>query len=458
MKSHHILPEPVLQFMNVFKKNGFEIYIVGGAVREMLLKRPINNWDFTTNATPDQIQKLFPNTFYNNTYGTVSVVYGEKKTAPEKTGIFEVTPFRKESAYTDSRHPDSIEWAKTIQEDLKRRDFTINALAFDGTDIIDLFDGQKHLRDKIIVAVGDPDVRFSEDALRLMRAVRIATELGFMIEEKTRASMTQNAQAISRVSGERIRDELFKILESKRPSEGILLLKEVGLLKHILPEVYKCFSVEQKSPGRHHIYDVGTHLVMALKLCPNRDGITRLATLLHDIGKADTFKKDEKTGLITFYNHEIVGAEKASVIADRLHLSKKQKEKLITLVRYHMFTVSEKQTDKAIRRFIRQVGKEYLFDMLDLRVADRLGSGARLTSWRTELFKKRLEEVQQEPFKVTDLAIDGTDVMKTLDIKPGPKVGEILDEIFEDVEEKKLPNVRETLLQKLQELAAPQPE
>lgn len=436
--------------MEVFRKKKYQIYIVGGAVRDLILERnpPAGgiNWDFTTNATPEEIQKLFPNSFYHNTFGTVTVTVDDTP--------YEVTPFRKESDYTDHRHPEKVEWAKTIEEDLSRRDFTINALALSGAEglaskIIDPYDGKKDIENKIIKTVGNPDKRFAEDALRLMRAVRFATELGFLIDNTTLDAIKKNAALIEKISAERVRDELFKIIASVNAADGILLLKNTGLLHFILPEVDGCFTIPQISPGRHHIYDVGTHLVMALKLCPSTDTITRLATLLHDIGKAPTFKKDEKTEMITFYNHEIVGGQMVETIAHRLRLSTKERKKLITLVRYHMFTVSELQTDKAIRRFIRQVGTEYLFDILDLRIADRLGSGAKLTSWRTELFKKRLEEVQKEPFKVTDLKINGNDVMKTLNIKPGPKIGEILDNIFKEVEEGKVKNEKSDLLQLL---------
>lgn len=318
--------------------------------------------------------------------------------------------------------------------------------------MIDLFDGQKHLKQKLVVAVGDPDKRFREDALRLIRAVRFAAQLGFVIEEKTRASIQKNADLITKIAVERVRDELYKILVSDNPADGILFLRNVGLLRYILPEVDMSFAIPQKSPKRHHIYDVGTHLVMSLKHTPSKDPITRFATLLHDVGKLKTFKKDDKTDLITFYNHEVVGAKMAEEIANRLRLSNKDRHKLVTLVRQHQFTVSELQTDKAIRRFIRNVGKEYLQDMLDLRIGDRIGSTAKPTSWRLELFKKRLDEVQKEPFKVSDLKISGNDVMKELNLKPGPKVGEILNKLFQEVEEGKLKNKKEILLNRLQSL------
>lgn len=436
-----ILPEKVNQFMEVFRKHRYQIYVVGGPVRDLVLGNEIKNWDFATDASPETIQKLFPESFYHNTYGTVTVMIDEMP--------FEVTPFRKEGDYSDNRHPDIIEWAKTIQEDLSRRDFTINAMAYDGVELIDLFEGQKHLKEKLVVAVGDPDKRFQEDALRLLRAIRFASQLGFMIEEKTRSSIQKNADLIQNISWERIRDEFLKILGSDHAAEGILFLKNTGILKYILPEVAMCFEIQQKSPNRHHIYDVGTHLVKSLEACPSKDVITRFATLIHDIGKYKTYRKDEDSGQITFYNHEVVGTQQAKKIAERFKLSKKESEKLVRLVQFHQFTVSEDQSDKAVRRFIREVGKEYLQDMLDLRTGDRIGSGATPTSWRLELFKKRLEEVQQEPFKVTDLKINGKDVMDTLKIKPGPQVGELLNNLFNEVVEGKVKNEREELLKKL---------
>jgi len=446
------LPEEITLLMNRFRENGFLIYLVGGAVRDLILKRETENWDFTTNATPEQILQMFPDAFYNNTYGTVSLPVKITTGKQEKTIIFEITAFRKESGYSDFRHPQKVEWAKTVEEDLGRRDFTINAIAYDGEKLIDPFSGQEDIKNKLIRAVGDPDKRFGEDALRLLRAIRFASQLGFLIEEKTRASIEKNASLITKISWERIRDEFLKILASPHPAEGILFLRNTKLLFYILPELDACFSIPQKSPKRHHIYDVGTHLVMALKHCQSPDPITRFATLIHDIGKAKTFKKDEKTGLITFYNHEVVGKKLATTIAERFRLSNKQEEKLVRLVEYHQFTVSELQTDKAIRRFIRNVGKEYLDDIIALRFADRIGSGAKPDSWRFKLFRKRLIEVQKEPFKITDLKINGNDVMQVLGLKPGPKVGEVLKKIFEQVVEGKLKNERELLLQELKRI------
>ena len=441
------IPDYVMRFMDTFRKAGFEIFLVGGAVRDLLLEKTTDNWDFTSNAKPEDIQKLFVDAYYNNIYGTVTVPMDIE----DQTMLMEITPYRKEEDYTDGRHPDKISWADTIEEDLARRDFTINAMACDGEKIIDLFGGQKDLRTGMIKSVGDPDRRFNEDALRLLRAVRFASQLGFLIEEKTRESITSNAYLIAKISWERIRDEFLKILASEHPAEGVLFLKNTGLLKRILPEVDVCFNVQQKSPKRHHIYDVGTHLVMSLKHCPSKDPLVRFAALIHDIGKERTYRKDPETQLITFHNHEVVGTVQAKQIADRFKLSNKQKEKLVRLVEHHQFTVSEDVSDKGVRRFIRDVGLEYVNDMLDLRTADRIGSGATPTSWRLDLFKKRIIEVQQEPFQVKDLKINGYDVMKTLGIDPGKQIGDTLDAIFAEVEEGKLKNEREVLMKRLEE-------
>lgn len=435
------LPQSVTDFMRTLTTNGFEVYVVGGAVRNLLLKKEVTNWDFTTNATPPQIQTLFPDHFYHNVYGTVTVKSDDF--------LFEITPYRKESGYTDCRHPTNIEWAQTLEEDLMRRDFTINAMAYDGKKIVDMFDGKKHIEEKKIVAVGNPDNRFQEDALRLMRGIRFAAQLGFFIDEATRTSMTKNALLIKNISWERIRDELMKILASNHPSEGFLFLRNTGILKYILPELDDCFAIPQKSPKRHHVYDVGTHLIMALKACPSPDPIVRFAAVMHDIGKVGTFHKDEESGLITFYNHEVVGTIQAKQIATRLRLSNEQREKFVRLIEHHQFTVSEDQTDKAVRRFIRDVGKEYVNDMFDVRTADRVGSGSTPTSWRLDLFKKRVVEVQKEPFAVKDLKVNGLDVMKIKKIEPSRQVGDILDALFEKVVNKELENDRDVLLSEL---------
>lgn len=437
------LPAEVKDIINSFKKNKFEIYVVGGAVRDILMGKIVYDWDFTTSAEPSEILKIYPDGFYDNLFGTVGISI-EGFDRP-----FEITTFRTETTYSDNRRPDKVSWGKTLEEDLKRRDFTINAVAFDGEKIIDLYKGQEDLKNKLIRAVGDPNERFNEDALRMMRAVRIGGELNFQIEEKTFDAIKTNSTLINKIAKERIKDELFKILKSVNSYNGIVLLKESGLMQEILPELTKCFGIEQKSPQRHHIYDVGNHLLMSLKNCKSEDPVTRFATLIHDIGKPQTYKKLD-SGVITFYNHEVVSTKIAINIADRLRFSAKEKDKFVKLVRFHQFTVDEHQTDSAIRRFLRNIGLENVEDMLALRVGDRLGGGARETSWRLEEFKKRLVEVQKQPFSIKDLKVNGKDVMKVLKIKSGPKVGEILEKIFNEVVEKNLPNEREILLKKIE--------
>ena len=436
------IPKEARSVLNRLKKAGFEAYLVGGCVRDLIIKRETKDWDFTTNATPEQIMELFPDGFYDNKFGTVGI--------PIEETVYEITTFRSEYGYTDHRHPDKIIWGETLEEDLKRRDFTINAMAYDDTKVIDLFGGKNDLENKIVRAVGIANTRFQEDALRMMRAIRIATELGFTISEDTLIAIRDNASLLKNISMERIRDELIKIMASNYPTDGIKILRNVGLLALILPELEKCFGVEQKSPKRHHIHDVGTHLLLSLEYCKSNDPIVRLATLLHDIGKPPT--KNLTNGIITFYNHEIIGASIVRNLANRLRLSKKDTIKLTKLVRYHQFTVDERQTDSALRRFIRNVGCENLEDILALRTGDRLGGGARETSWRLDLYKKRLIEVQKQPFKISDLKVDGHDVMKIYKIGPGPLVGAVLDMLFNDVTSGKLKNVRDILLKRIESL------
>lgn len=437
------IPKPVFEIFEKFSKENKEIYLVGGGVRDLLLNRIVHDCDFTTNATPEEIQKLLPESFYDNIFGTVGTMVGDEK--------YEITTYRGEQGYSDNRRPDSVWWGKSLEEDLKRRDFTINAMAIGTTtanlELIDLFYGQKDLENKIIRAVGNPNERFGEDALRMMRAVRFSAQLGFAIEPQTFKAIQDNSQLVNKISKERIKEELFRILSSDHPSEGIIFLYNAGLLQYILPELIKGYGVAQ---AKHHIYDVWTHSLESLKKCASKDPLVRLATLLHDVGKPVVVKGEGENR--TFYNHEVGGARIAKEIAKRLKFSKKEEEKLFTLVRWHQFTVDERQTDSAIRRFIKNVGKENLNDMLDLRVGDRLGGGARETSWRLEKFKKRLEEVQIQPFSITDLKINGRDVMEILNIPPGPKVGEILNQIFEEVVEKKIENEKKTLLEKLRKL------
>lgn len=468
------VPTEITTITTKIKQAGFEVYLVGGAVRDLLLGKGLKDWDFATNATPEEIQKLFPESFYDNKFGTVGI-------PTQDHGTVEVTTYRSEKGYADKRRPDEVRWGKTIEEDLQRRDFTINAMAIpighprgseelsnhdvkqsqipdrvgdDVKDLTDPFHGSEDLEAKLIRAVGDPNQRFQEDALRLLRAVRLAAQLSFQIEEKTLSAVQANAALIQHVSGERIRDELFKILDSDYPYDGFMLLRGTGILSEILPELEQGFGVSQIGPNRHHIYDVGTHNMLSLKETPAKDPLVRFAALLHDIGKPRVLGQDER-GNPTFYNHEVVGANMAKDIANRLHFSKKQREKLYLLIRWHQFSVSEFQTDSAVRRFIRNVGVDNIQDMIDVRIGDRLGSGIpkdKEEGWRLKEFRKRIEKELNPPFAVKNLAVDGTDVMHELSIKPGPKVGQVLQKLFEEVDEDLSKNDRQYLLRRIKEV------
>jgi len=456
------IPEEVIGIYKKFRDKKFEIYLVGGCVRGLLLKkkslpagRQVEDWDFTTNATPEEILKIFPQAFYDNKFGTVGIPL-KNESLPAGRQVVEVTTYRTEHGYSDRRHPGKVSWGKTIEEDLERRDFTINAIALnlDTQKFIDPYKGQEDLKKKIIRAVGDPKLRFKEDALRLLRAVRIATQLEFSIEQKTWNELKKDAKLLLEISKERVRDELMKILRNEHPYEGVMLLRDSNLLQYILPELLEGIGVEQARPGRHHTEDVFTHNVLSLKFCPSKDPLVRFATLIHDIGKPKVAGKD-KEGQVIFHNHEITGAKIAWEICERLKFSRKEKERVVNLIRWHMFTVDEKITDAAVRRFIRRVGVENVKDMMDLRVGDRLGGGTQTAeSWRLKKFKERVAgELAPKPFSMNDLAIDGNDIMKELKMKPGPKVGEILQKLFEEVDEDLSKNNKEYLLSRIKEVA-----
>lgn len=440
------IPKDVI---NIYKKveSKFEIYLVGGCVRNLLMKSPVKDWDMTTNATPEEILEMFEDAYYNNTFGTVGI--------PREDGsVIEITTYRTESGFSNKRHPDKVSWGKTIEEDLSRRDFTMNAIAYNLSDkYIDPYDGQNDIKNRLIRAVGNPKERFKEDALRIMRAIRFASQLDFDIEEKTGIELKKDAHLINEISAERVRDELLKILSSNDPTKGITLLKDAGILEIILPELLDGVGVSQVRPGRHHTTDVFTHNLLSLKHCPSTDPIVRFAALLHDVGKPEV-RGEDKDGLVTFYNHEVSGATIAYNICQRLKFSKKDTHKIVNLIRWHMFSVNENLSDSGIRRFIRRIGEENVTDMMDLRIGDRLGGGTQTAeSWRLKKFKERVAgELAPKPFSINDLAIDGNDIMKELNLKPGPKIGEILQHLFEETDEDLEKNNKEYLIKRAKEI------
>jgi len=433
------LSPQVMKVLQTLESGGFEAYVVGGAVRDLLTKTEVKDWDFTTDATPEEIQKLFPDSYYDNKFGTVGVKLEEK--------ILEITTFRSESGYSDRRRPDKVVWGKSLKEDLKRRDFTINAMSFDkNLKLIDPFEGKKDLTNKLIRAVGDADKRFQEDALRMMRAIRIASQLGFSIETKTLTAINKNSTLINQIAGERVRDELLKILASPFPKDGVLMLFASGLLQYILPELIETRGVKQAG---HHTKDVWLHSLDSLAACPAPDPIVRLATLLHDMAKPRVNKSMGVGKEITFYNHEVVGGRMTKLISQRLKLSKKDSDLLWLLVRWHMFAYEPHMTNKAIRRFIKRIGRENIGNMMMLRVGDRVGGGSRETSWRLRELQTRIGQVLLKPFTINDLKIDGNDVMEILQLKPGPKVGQILKKLFDEVLDDAAKNEREYLLRRI---------
>lgn len=441
------LPQKVTEVLHLFEQSGHQIYIVGGVVRDLLLGKPTTDWDFTTDAPPEKIlQILGKEAFYDNSYGTVGIKYAEFDKP------FEITTFRTEHGYSDNRRPDRVEWGKNLKEDLSRRDFTINAMAL-GRNLllIDPHGGSGDLKNKIIRAVGNPGQRFNEDALRMLRAIRIAAQLGFTIDTATLEAIKQNSKLIQNVAFERTHDELMKIFSSDYPADGYQLLRSCALGQELLPEMELTFGVQQKSPGRHHIYDVGTHSVETLRYCQSPDPVTRFAALVHDSGKVKT-QHIYPNGKITFYNHEMESAKIAQRLADRFKFSRKEKDKFVKLVRWHQFTMDDRMTDSAVRRIIRNVGVENVPDLISLRIGDRIGSGANSTSWRFEKLKQRFIEVQKQPFAIPDLKVNGRDVMKIKKIPSGPLVGKYLQYLFAEVTQKEVENERKTLLDQLSKL------
>ncbi len=441
-----MIPVYIKKIIKDIQASGYEAYIVGGCVRDTLMSKEPKDWDITTNALPEQMLKIFPNAKYENIFGTVLLPIRADKKDGELKGeledVIEITTYRSEQGYSDRRHPDTIQFETKLDKDLERRDFTVNALALDPSNpekVIDLFGGQKDIKAKIIRAVGEPTDRFKEDALRMLRAVRFSSQLEFEIEPKTQRAIVKLAGSIKFVSKERIKDELVKILSSRKAYEGIMLLHECKLLQYILPELEQGVDVKQ---DRHHIYPVFKHNLLALKCCPNNEWQVRLAALFHDIGKPKTRKIIG--GIATFYNHEYVGAKMVERIMARLKFSAADQIRVVNLVKNHMFYYNVGEvTAASVRRLIVKVGKENLKDLIDIRIADRLGSGTpKAMPYKLRHLQYMMEKVQNDPVSVKMLKINGDDIIKFLKIMPGPKIGALLDVLLSEVlEDPELNNV-----------------
>ena len=426
---------------------GFEAYLVGGCVRDLILKREPKDWDVTTNATPEQIQGLFEKTVYENNFGTVMVCIAKDVTHETlEYDIVEVTPYRLEATYSDFRHPDEVQFSDKLQDDLKRRDFTVNSIAYDVLKdiIVDPYNGQQDIKDKSLRAVGEATERFQEDALRMLRAVRFACQLGpstgsgqvFTISHETLVAIGENAHLIKNVSFERIRDEFEKIILSPEPMIGIGLLSRLGLLKHFIPELEEGIGCEQKG---EHIYDVFEHMLHALGHASEKEWPLhiRLAALFHDIGKPRTRRWDGTKaggkGKYTFYGHEVIGARMVAKIMERMRFSKELSEKVVKLVRYHMFfSDTEQITLSAVRRTIVNVGRENIWDLMEVRECDRVGMKKKEAPYRLRKYHAMIEEALRAPTTVGMLKINGEVLIKELNIKAGPRMGWILHALLEE--------------------------
>jgi len=456
------IPDYVKEIIFKIEENGFEAFVVGGCVRDIFLKKDPRDWDIATNAKPEEILKIFPDSVYENEFGTVGIKIKEG----EKTiDVVEITAYRIESKYSDKRHPNEIKFAKTLEEDLSRRDFTINAMAIklakseqiaakgNEYEVIDLYGGREDLKNKIIQAVGEAGERFSEDALRMARAVRFAAELDFVIEKKTFEAIKKNAKNLKCISQERIRDELEKIILSPSPAKGIELLHEADLLQYIIPEIEVGYGVTQ---SHHHYYGpyntVYKHLVASLEKCPSSKLEVRLAALLHDIGKPQSKKGEGENA--TFYNHEYIGAKIAIRIMERLRFSRQVIGKVGLLVQNHMFYYNVDEVGEAgVRRVIRKVGLENVNDLIDVRIADRLGSGVpKAVPYKLRHFKFMVEKVSHDAVSVKQLKINGNDLIEKLGLSPGPKIGAILDVLLSRVIDEPKLNTKKSLLKIAEEL------
>jgi len=463
MKREFNIPAEVLLVTTGLQAAGFQAYIVGGCVRDLLTGRIPKDWDVTTDAAPEQIQALFPDTFYENKFGTVGVE--NKVTENESLKVIEVTPFRIESAYSDGRHPDEVKFSKKLEDDLKRRDFTMNAIAYDPAsgELVDLYDGQTAIKDKMIRAVGDAGERFQEDALRILRAVRFSTQHGFVIESETMAAMGKHVDLLAKISAERIRDEFVKMLMADEPIVGIVMAQKLGILKYIIPELEIGIGVEQNG---EHIYDVWEHNLRTMQHAADKEWPLhiRLAGLLHDIAKPHTREWSKEKNDYTFYGHDVVGGKLAKKMCERLKFSAEFTEQVRKLVRYHMFFSDTDQiTLTAVRRLVANVGAENVWDLIDLRICDRIGMGRpKEEPYRLRKFESMIEEVMRDPINVGMLKIDGNKIMEMGDPpspkapagrgKPGPHIGWTLHALLEEVLDDPTKNNSEYLETRAKEL------
>lgn len=427
------IPVEVSRVTKTLRDAGFEAYLVGGCVRDMIVGTKPKDWDATTNATPEQIQALFPDSFYENDYGTVGIV---SETEDETLKVIEVTPYRTEGEYSDKRRPDSVSFHGKLSDDLKRRDFTINAIAYDDSQghIVDLYEGISDIQNKTLRTVGNPYDRFHEDALRILRAVRLATSLGFTINTETQEAVVKTAPNLKEIAIERIRDEFSKMIMSANPMIGIIMCEKLGLLDHIAPDIKRGIDIDQNGD---HIYTVWEHNLRALQHSADRGWPlhVRLAALFHDVSKPETRRWSDDKEDWTFYGHDVVGGRVTKKALEKLRYPKKIIDVVSTLVRYHLFFSDiDKITLSAVRRIVRNVGPENVWDLMKVRACDRIGMGRpKETPYRLRKYESMIEEAMRAPVSVTMLKIDGAKIMEVSQEKPGPKIGFTLHALLEEV-------------------------
>ncbi len=468
------IAKEVLQIAAILHANKYKSYLVGGCLRDLLTDTEPKDWDIATDALPEEVRQLFPDSVYENSFGTVGV---KTESKDPKLKVIEVTTFRTEGAYSDKRRPDEVKFVKKIEEDLARRDFTVNAMAFDlgpvamsgvvdeeDLDLIDPYDGQEDLSAGIIRAVGDASERFQEDALRLMRAVRFHAQLGFKIEKKTMAAVAEKADLLAEIATERIRDEFCKMIMTPRAGEGVEMLRTTGLLRFIFPELLEGVGCEQ---NQHHIFDVYEHNLKSLEYSASKGYslAVRIASLLHDVGKPATREwKDTPTGKKvragkkgdwTFYGHQVVGAKMAKKMLTRLHFSNEIIDQVNLLVYEHMFVYDpEVVTLAGVRRLLARVGAENIDALIQVREADRIGSGVpKAQPYRLRYLLAMLEKVKTDPISAKMLKINGEDLMKDLKVPAGPLLGQLIAVLLEEVLEDPERNTKEYLLKRATELA-----
>ena len=433
------LPEKVKYIIETITEAGFEAYAVGGCVRDSVLGREPDDWDITTSASPYQIKELFPRTVDTGIqHGTVTVML-------DKDG-YEVTTYRIDGIYEDGRHPREVTFTPDLKEDLKRRDFTMNARAYnDKTGLIDIFDGRKDMENRIIRCVGDPEERFREDALRMMRAVRFSAQLGYELEAATETAITHLAENLKKISAERIQVELLKLLCSPYPGR-IRSAYELGITKIILPEFDSCMETAQNNP--HHCYTVGEHSIRAMEAV-EPDKCLRLAMLFHDIGKPVT-KTTDQDGIDHFHGHPLVSEEMTRKILKRLKLDNQTIFTVTRLVRYHDHYIG--QTSKAVRRSILEIGEEIFPLLLQVKRADIEAQSEYLKKEKEEHLEtvQKYEDIlrKKQCVSLKELAVSGSDLIRENGMQPGKEVGEVLSCLLNLVIEDPALNQKETLLER----------